>query len=348
METVVGLFETRDEAESAVRDLVADGFSRDDITVVSNATVEGGTTTVIDEAPDQDESDVAENVLLSGAVGAAVGVISVFIPGVGPVIAAGPLLAGLVGAGVGAVTGGLASVLAETEIPEVDRHYYAEGVRRGGTLVVLTTEDEDVARVLDALNNNGALDIEERAASWRATGWESHDAAAEPYSAEQIHAERTARRSAIYNATTEEIAMSDDLNNIDDSTLYEPVDENAPPITDGVPLVALTNSEMSVTGAENVPEGVEPIDMTLPPTVDTTEEPYLTHFDENYFSGGYTYDEVAPAYALGEQLARENAATDWQSIEDHAHKEWELRSPTTWDDFKEAIEYGWSRAKGLT
>ena len=67
------------------------------------------------------------------------------IPGIGPVIAAGPLAAGLLGAATGAVaggaTGGIVGGLLNMGVPEEEAHYYAEGLRRGGTLVSATVTD---------------------------------------------------------------------------------------------------------------------------------------------------------------------------------------------------------------
>ena len=94
------------------------------------------------------------------------------IPGIGPIIAAGPIAAALAGAGIGAATGGLIGGLTDLGIPDEEAHTYAEGVRRGGTLVTATAHTEmQAARAVDILHRHGAVDIEERAASWRQDGW---------------------------------------------------------------------------------------------------------------------------------------------------------------------------------
>ena len=56
-------------------------------------------------------------------------------------------------------------------LPEEDRHTYAEGLRRGGYLVTVRTADVNYARALDILDDEGTIDLDERAASWRSEGW---------------------------------------------------------------------------------------------------------------------------------------------------------------------------------
>lgn len=56
-------------------------------------------------------------------------------------------------------------------IPEEDRYTYAEGLRRGGYLVSVRTEEANYDRVLDILDNEGSVDLDERETQWRAEGW---------------------------------------------------------------------------------------------------------------------------------------------------------------------------------
>ena len=58
-------------------------------------------------------------------------------------------------------------------LPDEDRHLYAEGLSRGGYLISVTTGDEHYARVMAILDSEDAIDIDERAESWRAEGWAS-------------------------------------------------------------------------------------------------------------------------------------------------------------------------------
>jgi uncharacterized protein (TIGR02271 family) len=56
-------------------------------------------------------------------------------------------------------------------LPDEDRHAYAEGLRRGGYLVSVSASDAEYERVLDILDDEGTIDLDERADTWRAEGW---------------------------------------------------------------------------------------------------------------------------------------------------------------------------------
>jgi uncharacterized protein (TIGR02271 family) len=60
-------------------------------------------------------------------------------------------------------------------VPRTDAHAYAEGVRRGGSLVAVECDDDEVERVVDILDDDGVLDLDEQQTSWRSEGWQGHD-----------------------------------------------------------------------------------------------------------------------------------------------------------------------------
>ncbi len=130
-----------------------------------------------------------------GAVaGAALSLSTLAIPGIGPVIAGGPLAAGLTGAVTGAVaggaTGGIIGALLNMGISNEDAQYYAEGIRRGGTLVVANADHVWVGRVEEIMNRYSPIDVERRADQWKITGWKDFNAEGTPYSAEDLAKER--------------------------------------------------------------------------------------------------------------------------------------------------------------
>ncbi len=106
--------------------------------------------------------------VVGGGLGLLAGAAGLFIPGLGPVLGMGPMLATILGgAGIGAVAGGLSGALVNEGVPETDAANYAEGVRRGGTLVTVVADDEAAAdRAADLLDQAGAYDVNERAATW--------------------------------------------------------------------------------------------------------------------------------------------------------------------------------------
>ena len=183
MKTVVGLYDDWTTASKVVEALVDAGFDRNEINLVANdkdkvhaSSLEGANVA----------EGAASGALAGGALGGLGGVLlglgALAIPGIGPVIAAGPIAAGLTGAAVGAAAGGLVGALAGWGIPEEEAGYYAEGVRRGGTLVGASVADYEVDRAMSIMNQFGPVDIKSRAAEWRSTGWTGFAADTDSYS----------------------------------------------------------------------------------------------------------------------------------------------------------------------
>jgi uncharacterized protein (TIGR02271 family) len=177
--TVVCLVDSAQEAERMVGELIGScGCDRADIGLMARgeqSELTGGAGTTGDR-----DSNVASGALKGAGTGAAVGgvlglvagVASLAIPGFGAVIAAGPIASALAGAGVGAVAGGIIGGLTQIGVPEDEAHYYAEGVKRGGTLITVHARSDDAADcAAGVMRKHGALDIEERAEKWRKEGW---------------------------------------------------------------------------------------------------------------------------------------------------------------------------------
>jgi uncharacterized protein (TIGR02271 family) len=190
MRTVVGLFDQFDNAQRAVQGLKDAGFRNNDINLIASdqkdeyARQLGGR-----KAGTQEGNEAAEGAavgagtgaMLGGLGGFLLGIGALFIPGIGPVIAAGPIVATLIGAGVGAATGGIVGALVGLGIPEDEANAYAEGVRRGGTLVTVRTEDNMAEKAVRIMNQYNPADIERRAATWRTNeSWNVFDENAEP------------------------------------------------------------------------------------------------------------------------------------------------------------------------
>jgi len=117
-------------------------------------------------------------------------------------VAAGPLIATLTGAGVGAMAGGLIGALTDIGVPEEEAGYYAEGVRRGGTLVTVNAEDGMVDRAVDILEDHNAVDVEQRASSWNQSGWTGYSSTAKPYTTDEITRERERYRTTTPTPST--------------------------------------------------------------------------------------------------------------------------------------------------
>ena len=148
---VLGVFHDRGRAESALEDLKNKGFERD-ISLVARDEEKGGTT--------METQDLTEGAFTGGALGGIAGLLAgagaLLIPGVGPIIAAGPIAATL----TGVVTGGIAGSLIDFGIPEERGEYYEEQVRQGGVLLTLKAGEDRIDEAASIMRNHGASDVE--------------------------------------------------------------------------------------------------------------------------------------------------------------------------------------------
>lgn len=193
--TVVGVFHSLVEAQNAYNELKSSGFSGDDVSFVANKSG-------LDVNPE--ESGVDAEVAVDAGIGAAMGGVGglllgfagLAVPGVGPVLMAGPIIAALGGAGVGAAAGGLIGALTEGGISEEDAAMYSEGVRRGHVLLAVHASGDRADNASAILDRNGAVNIDDRVISWRKRGWTQYDPQAEPLSADELRRERDYYKSA--------------------------------------------------------------------------------------------------------------------------------------------------------
>jgi len=132
--------------------------------------------------------------VIGGTAGLLAGLAGLALPGIGPLVAAGPIAVMLTGAGIGAIAGGLIGGLRQLGVSDSDAEYYAEAVRRGGALVVVRAEDHHAEPIADLMRDRGAIDIESRVAAWRESGWRGFDESAPPHGPDPIERDRTIAR----------------------------------------------------------------------------------------------------------------------------------------------------------
>jgi len=178
MKTVVGTYDNLQSAYAVANDLVTAGYSRNDISVVAND-AKNTYSPYVDKTYVGDGDDAAKGAGIGAAIGGLGGLLiglgALTIPGIGPVIAAGPLLAALTGAGIGAVTGGIVGALIDLGIPDEEANLYSEGLRRGNVLVIAQVPDASVNAVTSVMERPGLVDIRRQADAWRASGWKAFD-----------------------------------------------------------------------------------------------------------------------------------------------------------------------------
>ena len=214
MTVVSRLYDNYSDATRAVSELERAGIPHSDISIVANnaegwysedggvarADRDGRIDRDRDGRIDRDRDGVddrAEGAAAGAGIGAALGGTAgllaglglLAIPGLGPVVAAGWLASTAALAVAGGATGGLIGALTQSGVSEEDANVYAEGVRRGGTLVTARVPDAERARC-EAILDRASVNLRDRAAFYQKSGWSRFDPAAPAYTEEQIRNER--------------------------------------------------------------------------------------------------------------------------------------------------------------
>jgi len=164
--TLVALYEYLDDAQDAVQDLLDNDLAREEISLIAR-TAEPRARAVAEATEEGEGGLPAPDAAVSGLRAVLAGVRRLTLPAIGAVVAAGPLATALREAG-GAH---LATSLLDMGLPQNESEWYAEGVRRGGALVVLRASDDVADDVSEILEDYEPIDIRRRAEGWRAGGW---------------------------------------------------------------------------------------------------------------------------------------------------------------------------------
>jgi len=159
---VFGIYSTPGTAEAAVDHLLTRGFTNAAISVLlpDDESTRAFAHEKNTKAPEGTTTGVATGGVVGGTLGLLAGIGALAIPGVGPLIAAGPIVAALAGVGVGGVAGGIVGALVGMGIPEYEAKRYEGAVKGGGILLSVhcdTSEQIDAAKT--GLKETGAHDI---------------------------------------------------------------------------------------------------------------------------------------------------------------------------------------------
>lgn len=188
--TITRLFDSHEQAQTAVRELEAAGVPADDISLIARDGREdparvgekrsfGSDDRTGDRTAAEAGEDAGKGAAVGGVLGAGAGLLAglgvLAIPGLGPVVAAGWLASAAVGAvaggAVGGAAGGLLGALQKAGVDDADANVYAEGVRRGGTLVAVRTDEGRAAQAEAILDRNAGVNASARGAVYRQEGW---------------------------------------------------------------------------------------------------------------------------------------------------------------------------------
>ena len=168
--SVFGIYPTRTHAEEAVDALRTAGFRAEDISALfpDNQGSKDFAHEKNTKAPEGATTGGTTGALTGGVLGWLAGIGALAIPGVGPLIAAGPIMGALAGAGIGGVTGGLIGALVGMGIPEYEAKRYEGRVKSGGILLSVHSDNSEwTSKAKDILHRTGAEDV---ASSGEASG----------------------------------------------------------------------------------------------------------------------------------------------------------------------------------
>ena len=162
MSTSVFCTATFAQTNTIISDLKSAGFSGNDISVLMAD--KGGTRDFAHEnstkAPEGAAAGVGTGALVGGALGWLAGIGALAIPGLGPLIAAGPIMAALSGAAIVGTVGGLTGALIGMGIPEYEAKQYEGKVKTGSSLISVHSEDSaETTRAKDIFQRAGGQDI---------------------------------------------------------------------------------------------------------------------------------------------------------------------------------------------
>lgn len=159
---VFGIFTTEEGANRAVDRLLSAGFSSSDISALlpDNETTRAFAHEKHTKAPEGTTTGATTGGVVGGTLGLLAGIGALAIPGVGPLIAAGPIVAALAGMGAGGAVGGLLGALVGMGIPEYEAKRFEGAVKNGGTLVSVHCDfSDEIATAKRVLKEAGGQDI---------------------------------------------------------------------------------------------------------------------------------------------------------------------------------------------
>lgn len=156
---IVGVFDTDQGAVKAIEDLKRQGYTTDEISVISKN--RDDLNYVTDETDTKAPEGAAAGAATGGVVGGLTGLLAglglLVVPGIGPVLAAGPIAATLTGLVIGAGTGGIVGGLIGLGIPEDEAKRYDDDLDAGRILVLVDTDPDRRAPIYDTFRMNNTL-----------------------------------------------------------------------------------------------------------------------------------------------------------------------------------------------
>lgn len=316
---VYGIYSHRSQAEAGVDRLIGAGFRKEDISVLmqDNSGTKDFAHTKETKAPEGTTAGVIAGGAIGGTFGLLVGIGALAIPGLGPLIAAGPIIGALTGVGSGGVVGGIIGALIGMGIPEYEAKRFEGHIRKGGILASVHCDNSEwVSKAKSLLKQTGADDVS--SSSEAKADFASSD---RPYST----TEPTNRRVSL-------------------GSLAERPTEPPAPAPQDVPVRQPVLAPAQPAPAP-APARVRVVPTSGPATL-SDEADFRRHFESGPGSLGRDYSAYGPAYCYGAEAANDlkYRGRSFEEIEPELRSEYLRRNPgSSWDQVKDSVRYGWSK-----
>jgi uncharacterized protein (TIGR02271 family) len=370
--TVVGVFDNRDQADRAVEELRRLGFRDDQI----GYAMRGADNTVAEGTGNAAGEGLATGAVIGGLVGAAA---ALLIPGIGPVVAGGVLASVLGGAAVGAAAGGILGALVGMGIPEEEATYY-ESEFQAGRILVTVQANGRTAEAREVMRRFGAYDIETRGAAGTArpmpaaAGAGGQGEASVKLREEQLTANKqtvqageveigkrvvSEQRTMEVPVTREEVEIERRPVNrpantpvgADTETVRVPVREERvefekrPMVTEEVSV-----NKRQVQDVERHTATVNREEAVINRDWKTWEEArphFQTRWQQRFGAQGGRWDEYEPHYRYGWEMSHKHPGRSWDEMEPQWRRDWEANNAShPWDKAKEGVRDAWEWASG--
>lgn len=203
---VFGIYRTSELAEHAVDHLLSLGFTNSAISILlqDDKSTRDFAHEKNTKAPEGTTTGVTAGGIIGGTLGLLAGLGALAIPGIGPLIAAGPIIGALTGLGVGGAVGGIAGALIGMGIPEYEAKRYEGHVKNGGTLLSVHCDtSEQIAAAKDGLKATGAIHIS-------AAGEEPAAEGVDRRRSESNHPDRTAATTTVADTRSDSTRINEE------------------------------------------------------------------------------------------------------------------------------------------
>jgi hypothetical protein len=321
---IIGLFDDMNDAQNAYDALLDDGLRPHDISVVAHADIPVAKGTRMPEFPRAK----------SAAGGEAVGAAHPYhLCGIGKTFVAGPLSTWL----SDGARDSLLRALMDLDLHEDQAGLYSEGVRRGGALLIVH-DAEAAERASRILPQHNVVDTDERMQRWRRTGWNSFDETLSPLTTVELQRERELARRRLEQRPGETFPKGGAGGGVWSGKAPHTDDEKR--IEEHARAEWLETAHPDLIGPEAGPPHFgdrSPFD-----------DQFRNHYRILYGDKAGVFEEYKPAYEYGAMLGASDRYTDrdWSEVAVDAQRHWEETHPQTWERYRDAVRYGWGRARG--